>query len=162
MTLAYLQDRVYWVKEGQLLAGAYPGGHQEAIAREKLAWLLDRGVNCFIDLTQENELTPYAPFLPEGVAYHRMAIRDMRVPTTTQMIAILNQIDTAIAEGKTVYTHCWAGRGRTGTVVGCWLARHGVIGQATIEAIARLRGGKRDSPETGEQSDFVRRWDTGK
>lgn len=34
----------------------------------------------------------------------------------------------ALAAGQTVYVHCYGGIGRTGTVVGCWLVRHGLSG----------------------------------
>ena len=36
------------------------------------------------------------------------------------MVAILDSLDTAIADEHTIYLHCWGGIGRTGTVVGCW------------------------------------------
>ena len=39
---------------------------------------------------------------------------------------ILDEIDGAILNGKTVYVHCLGGIGRTGTVVGCYLVRHGI------------------------------------
>ncbi len=35
--------------------------------------------------------------------------------------------------------HCWGGVGRTGTVVGCWLVRHGLDDGDAIARIATLR-----------------------
>ena len=45
-------------------------------------------------------------------------------------------IDEAMSAGKAVYVHCWGGVGRTGTVVGCWLVRHGRTGEQALEQIA--------------------------
>jgi protein-tyrosine phosphatase len=71
-----------------------------------------------------------------------------------------------VAAGRAVYVHCWGGRGRTGTAVGCYLARHGLA--ADDQALAMLRYLRRtdaraeaESPETTAQKDFVRRWRAG-
>ena len=64
-------------------------------------------------------------------------------------------------EGNVVYVHCWAGVGRTGTVVACHLIRHGMQGDEALARIAKLREaiGRYDaSPEMPEQRDLVGRW----
>ena len=55
------------------------------------------------------------------------------------MSRILDDVDAALADGRTVYVHCWGGIGRTGTVVGCWLMRHGLDEGDPIRRIATLR-----------------------
>jgi hypothetical protein len=60
------------------------------------------------------------------VVCDRGAIRDMDVPSREEMAGLLDRIDNAIVAGRTVYVHCRGGLGRTGTVAGCWLARHGI------------------------------------
>ena len=61
--------------------------------------------------------------------HERHSIVDMDVPRSQQQTAgILDAIDKALEDGKNVYVHCWGGIGRTGTVVGCWLVRHGMTG----------------------------------
>ena len=47
------------------------------------------------------------------------------------MAGLLDAIDTAMRDGKTVYLHCWGGVGRTGNVVGCSLVRHGHTGDGS-------------------------------
>ncbi|MFZ1729788.1 MAG: dual specificity protein phosphatase family protein [Bacteroidota bacterium] len=173
-------DRCYYIDE-QLLAGLYPGDLSVASADTKLRALLDAGIDYFIDLTEENEgrmfgrpLVPYKNHLEElasergiDVIHQRWPIVDMGIPEKAQMSAILDDIDRARAQGRRVYVHCLGGVGRTGTVIGCWLARHDVaVGQMALEAIALLRkhrpGRDMDSPQTRQQCSMVREWEVGK
>ncbi|MDO9066499.1 MAG: protein-tyrosine phosphatase family protein, partial [Chloroflexota bacterium] len=94
----------------------------------------------------------------------RLAIPDMGVPRQQTMVTILDTIDQALSAGRMVYVHCWGGVGRTGTVVGCYLVRHGHTGHDALAEIARIwpTMGKAEwhprSPETAEQARFVRDW----
>lgn len=151
----------YWVRPGRLLAGPYPGAWDEETTRDRLKRLLDARVALFVDLTQPGELTPYALYLPPQVQYRRLSITDMEIPDDERMVDILDTIDAALADNQPVYVHCWGGIGRTGTVVGCWLVRHGMAGAAALDEIIRLRGGLLDSPQTDEQARMVRRWREG-
>ena len=163
----------YWVAPGRFVAGEYPGAFSRREAEVKLDALLRAGINHFVDLTEAADgLRSYADTLKElaapvgrSVSYERRAIRDASVPRTPgQMAATLDAIDAAIRDGKTVYVHCWGGVGRTGTVVGCWLVRHGHAGQAALLRIAKwwldVEKNYRHprSPETLEQEDYVRNW----
>ena len=64
---------------------------------------------------------------------------------------------------KPVYVQGWGGKGKTGTVVGCYLARHGMVaGNDVIKRIRELRKETVDcsdhSPETREQINMVINW----
>ena len=157
----------YWVVPGRFLAGEYPGAADAAGARKKIAAFLRAGITTFVDLTEAHELDPYEGLLPaDGVEYRRMSIRDAGVPhARSHMTDILDAIDDALARGRGVYVHCWGGIGRTGTVVACWLRRHGRTGE---EALAELTGfwqtvGKRhrapNTPETPGQVAWVHGWE---
>jgi hypothetical protein len=164
----------YWVVPGRLLAGEYPGSRSDEGARRKVQQLLSAGVTFFLDLTEEGEygLEPYAPLLDEGatpgggpVVHRRMPIPDGGTPTVEEMARILDTIDAAIEGGHTVYVHCWGGIGRTGTVVGCYLVRHGSSGREALDEIARRREGTPDghrrSPENDEQAQRILDWRVG-
>ena len=89
---------------------------------------------------------------------------DVGLPTRAGMYAILDAIDAALAQERRVYLHCFGGVGRTGTVVGCYLVRHGHSG---AQALQELVGWWREvpkstrspySPETRQQEQFVLNW----
>lgn len=148
----------YWVREGRLLAGPLPARGTPANTRLRLQALGEAGVNTWIDLTEEP--SPYREDLPAGAHYRRFPIPDMGVPTHTQMAAILDTIDAELAAGRTVYVHCWGGIGRTGTVIGCWLVRHGTPAEAALSEIEARRG-EPGAPETDEQWAYVLGWKAG-
>ncbi|MGD1992151.1 MAG: dual specificity protein phosphatase family protein [Anaerolineae bacterium] len=156
----------YWIIPNRLLAGPYPGGIRAATARQRVDRFLEAGVTLFIDLTEAGELPPYTQHLDEAAQHVRLPIPDMETPTEEQMAHILDVVDAAIGTRHTVYVHCRAGLGRTGTVVGCFMARHGKDGADALHIIRQLRQNtpypNADSPETAPQRQLVRRWKEGR
>ncbi|WP_204150768.1 dual specificity protein phosphatase family protein [Leptolyngbya sp. CCY15150] len=158
----------YWIVSGAFLAGEYPRDKDDQTSRDKLGRLLDSGVTTFIDLTEADEgLLPYAQWL--GTATHyRFPIQDVSVPSSPQITQdILDTIDHAIDRGELVYLHCWGGVGRTGVIVGCWLARHGHAGPVALDQLHELwkqcpKSRRRRSPETQEQERYILNWEAGK
>ena len=165
----------YWVVPNRLAAGEYPGAkppqHKEAVA--KVTALLDAGIDHCIDLTEpEEELSSYVELANKEarhrgvtIGYERWSIPDVDVPRTPgEMVAILDAIDAALVGEKTVYVHCWGGVGRTGTVIGCWLVRHGSTASEALAQVAEGWQGMEkfnpeiESPEAPRQREYVRNW----
>lgn len=153
----------YWVTE-QFCAGRYPGDLDDAIRDAQVAKMEADGLTYFVDLTKAGELKSYAERLQKG-QHVRMPIRDMNVTSEANYRATLDVIDAAIADGETVYVHCWGGIGRTGTIVGCWLVRHGMEPQAALDQITEWRKENKNrykpSPETAKQRQVVLNWRKG-
>ena len=173
-------NRSYWVVPGKLLAGGYPGSEDPIEEERNLKGLIQAGIRHVISLLEPQEYSrPDDPFplyvdhmesiakkLKISVTYDQISLKDFSVPTERQMVRILNQIDMCIKYDKPVYLHCWGGKGRTGTVIGCYLARHGfAAGNDVIEMIKELRKNTVDyldpSPETREQIKMVLYWNEG-
>jgi hypothetical protein len=173
-------DRCYWIVPNKFLAGAYPGSKDPQEAQEKVSGLVTCGIRHVINLMEEDETNygnerfiPYekllgtvSPTLRVAVAVTRYPIRDLNVPSEKEMIQILNTIDDSIAGALPVYVHCWGGVGRTGTVVGCYLMRHGLAARDDVlDRISVLRRDEvtayRSSPETLDQRLMVQFWALG-
>ena len=155
-----------------MLAGEHPGaisGHEVAA---RIDALLDFGMRQFIDLTEEGErVAPYDATLRERAAargiralHHRFAIRDFGVPSAALMRAALDAAYAAMAAGDPVYVHCWAGIGRTGTVVGCLLREQGLTADEAVGTLAakwrsmEKRHRHPTSPEWPGQFELIETW----
>lgn len=169
----------YVVPGTRLIAGEYPGSppsNPTSDLERKLASFLDVGVTAFVDLTgPDDPLAPYEPTLRAlagrrdvAVSHDRLTIADMDVCDEAHMCEVLDTIDAHLAAGRTVYVHCWGGVGRTGTVVGCWLVRHGRTGIEALAEVGRLfatmtprkvrRHAATGSPQTRAQRAMVKDW----
>jgi ADP-ribosyl-[dinitrogen reductase] hydrolase len=158
----------YWVVPGRVLAGEHPTGRTPDETRERVERLLAAGITSFIDLTFPEELEPYDHELPVDVEYLRKPIRDHGIPVRPEHMAdILGCILHFLRTNRTVYVHCRAGIGRTGTVMGCLLAESGVQGDQALEQLNQLWVKcKRSSswpsvPETDDQINYIRKWKPG-
>ena len=160
-------ENSYWVVPGKLLAGEYPRDPGEESSLTKLTRLTESGVSAFIDLTQEGEFYPYTQWL--GAETHqRFPIVDSSVPESRELAtAVLDAIDEHIGQGRTVYLHCRWGIGRTGTILGCWLARHGHTGAGALARLNELwqhcpESRHWDCPDTREQERYILNWGEGR
>lgn len=175
--LAVPFPRSFWVVPGKLLAGGLPSDSDPVVRREKLNALLDAGITSIINLMEVDERNRVGGLFPSyeedwvklgrlrglEVEVERRGIELMGVPGVPFMKAILNKMDDRMASGNGVYLHCWGGRGRTGTVIGCWLARHDH--RNPVRELKKLTAHARTHfprlPETSEQSVFIQGWPPG-
>jgi len=162
--------RSYWVVEGRLAAGGYPGQH----GHEMVGELLNAGIDLFVNLTQDvpggtdSHMPRYDDEVEAaGAEVRRFPIPDLGLPTRDLMVQILDTIDAGLDADCGIYVHCWGGSGRTGTAIGCWLRRHDLATpDDVIELMNRLRdgdlgGGHKPTPNTEEQTTFIRAWPKG-
>lgn len=163
----------YWVINGKFMAGSYPATYGEENSRKRIQALLKSGVRTFIDLTQPGDSSsPYSSMLMQEAGeygieaiWKNYAIPDLGIPSKNQMKDVLDEIDQAIYTERIPYVHCMAGIGRTGTVVGCYLVRHGYPAGNVLIQIADLRKDVPswwcNSPEVPEQVKFILGWKEG-
>jgi hypothetical protein len=166
---------------GTLLAGAYPGGRDAKATGERMAALVDAGIHSVINLMSEEETLepaagevffPYEDTLEKigeargiVVEIERYAIEDANTLTEQAMELVLDAIDAEIdGRNSPTFVHCSNGNARTGVVIGCYLARHGIAtGKDALTKLKQLRADDpvfsgRKSPETMTEEKFVLRW----
>lgn len=158
--------RSWWVDD-HLLAGAYAGSKGLEEATAKVSVLLGAGVTLFLDLTtDEDHLKAYEPLIAQldssgRVRRHALPVADLHAPSAAEVQRALGLIDEEAKRGGITYLHCWGGIGRTGSIVGCYLARD-IGGDAALRVLTELRRGSADAdrlaPETDAQRALVRGW----
>ena len=167
----------YYLKTRNIFAGEYPGDKYDEKAQTKINQMVHFGVRHFIDLTEEGELRPYSHLLPKCCTYTRFPIRDVNVPDSVECVSILIAHIQELSKRNNgyVYIHCWGGVGRTGTIVGCYLAEdikkssydQSIAGDVLTENVmGKLRycfsqmpkSSHRVTPETKEQEVFIKKY----
>ncbi|MCW1959213.1 MAG: tyrosine-protein phosphatase [Mycobacterium sp.] len=159
----------WWVIPDRLLATEYPGAKQQEKTARKLAVLREAGIDSFVDLTERGEITwgghpmrPYDGDLDADAGYTRFPIPDQGVISDAGYDAILAHIRAELDAGRVVVVHCWGGKGRTGTVVGCWLIEDERMGYPEVlDRMQELRAGSCKAghpvPDTREQAQVLQR-----
>jgi protein-tyrosine phosphatase len=143
--------------------------------------LLDAGIRSIVDLMLEEEINDrqdgeqYAHYEDrmEALAQERETLVEIQshpidaaaAPPPQEIQLVLDAIDAEI-DGRDSPTliHCSDGHGRTGLIVGCYLARHGVAnGKDVLTKLAELRSvdpalAEQKSPSSIIQERIVTRW----
>ncbi len=141
--------------------------YDEDATVERLESFAALGPITFIDLTGPHFPPPYTDMLPDvakDFEYKRFPTAEMSVPESpARAVEILDAIDDAISRGRIAYVHCLAGVGRTGVVIGCWLARRCGDGEAALERLGELWQTNPDSsfsrtPDTERQARYIQEW----
>ena len=101
--------------ETQLMIGAFP-----------IPWFLrqykQHGIKAVVNTCEEYE-GPLSFYREEQIEQFYMPTVDFTPPSLTDVQQAVDFIEQQIAGGKTVYVHCKAGRGRSATVVLCYLIK---------------------------------------
>ena len=138
-----------WVLPGELAGMPMPAcTAQDAVA------LRQRGVGALVNLTRRS--WPERALAEAGLAYLWLPIADFRPPTPGQVDDFVRLCDAQVGAGRAVAVHCLAGRGRTGTMIACYLVHRGMAAAAAIERVRRARA---QSVETREQERAVHRYE---
>ncbi len=153
----------YYLNTRNIFAGEYPGDKYGEKTEKKINQMVHFGVRHFIDLTEEGELHPYSHLLPKGCTYTRFPIRDVDVPDSMESVSCLiaHIQELSKRDDGYVYIHCWGGVGRTGTIVGCYLADDNF--DSTMNKLRNCfsqmpKSSHRVTPETKAQETFIKKY----
>ena len=146
--------RFHWVIPGKLAGMSLPG--HAALLEEDLADLHTRGVRAIATLTEDP--LDEGPIASAGLVARHFPIEDFDVPTLKQTDDFCRWVDERIAAGEPVGVHCFAGLGRTGTMIACWLVREAdANAERILTTIRRIEPG---FVQTAQQEAFVAVWES--
>mmetsp|Transcript_4622 Transcript_4622/g.6452 ORF Transcript_4622/g.6452 Transcript_4622/m.6452 type:complete len:202 (+) Transcript_4622:72-677(+) len=119
-----------WVIKGRVIAGAYPGHQNETEHREVIQQIIHKGnVTTFVCLQTEKELGRFRSYkevaltFKEDLQFVHFPIADQNIANFDAVYHLVEDLKSRLHNGEVLYIHCWGGHGRTGTIIGCLLAR---------------------------------------
>jgi dual specificity protein phosphatase-like protein len=137
----------WWPVAPRLGGGAGIGFGEGLTTQEHVALLEEQGVRAILSLTAE-------PQVPQnGWARKLHPLPGMMPPRDmVEMETLVAWVEAQRSQG-TVYVHCLAGKGRTGTVLAGWLMKQ--RRWTATEAINHLRARQPSAVESPEQEQFL-------
>lgn len=100
-------------------------------------FLKDQGVDAIVSLTER----PLDPMIVDefGFEYRHIPVVDFDAPSMEQVDDFIRFMLRMKAERKPTVVHCAAGRGRTGTMLACYLVALGRTAEAALREVRKLR-----------------------
>jgi len=142
-----------WVLENEL------AGSQGPASFEDLSYLHHQGVRAVIRMEERtiaadtgNQVDLVDMFEP---------VPDFTPPELEQIQRMVEFIDDQLRDHRPVAVSCYAGIGRTGTVLACYLVHRGEVPDEAIFRVRELRRGSIQTPEQEEVVFKYARWANG-
>lgn len=125
-----------------------------------LAWLSRNGIQALVRLAHEEETGLTA----SDIERHSMhdfyePVADWNAPAQVQLDRIIAFVTTSIGRNHPVAVSCGAGRGRTGTVLACYLVGKGLGAQLAIEQLIAVRPCSNEILQVPGQRDAIVEFD---
>ena len=141
-----------WVLDNEL------AGSQGPVNRQDLLFLYQQGVRAVIRMEERTIPADSGGYV--DIVDLFVPVRDFTPPDQAQIQRMIDFIDEqAVRNDRPVVVSCYAGIGRTGTVLACYLVTRGFEPADAINEVRRLRPG---SIQTPEQEAAVREYADGR
>src|SRR5690606_39059088 len=137
-----------WIVDGVIAGMSIPKTNGQIRA------LHDLNIGLVVTLTEQEEGPDLEIFNSVSIERLILSIPDFGVPTIDQVDKFIEKSKKILkSKGKATVVHCWGGKGRTGTMLACWLLAN--KNMKSVAAINLVRAKRPGSIETDEQIKFV-------
>jgi atypical dual specificity phosphatase len=122
-----------WLEKGRVAGCRGPRTHKD------LDYLSSSGIRALVRLTQEDIGISVADVHASGLEDCHEPVEDCTAPLPDQVDRIVRFIVSCVEAGKPVAVSCGAGRGRTGTILACYLIARGDSAENAMQRVIRER-----------------------
>jgi atypical dual specificity phosphatase len=139
--------KLNWVIPGKLAGSSFP------LSNDLLS-LPNLNITLIVNLTSRGLPNNLKKQLRENnVEFKRFAIPDFGLPTPKIIQQYLQSVCKTLQQNQAVLTHCIAGCGRTGTMIGLLLVTHGYSSEKALKTIHDVLG--KECPDTKKQTRLI-------
>jgi len=148
-----MANRFHWILEGKVAGMELPGSIDPLI--DDLMFLMKQDIDTIVTLTEEPH--PRDSHLARRFTWIHFPIDDFSIPNVADAYELIRQVHARVTAGHRAVFHCYAGIGRTGTMLACYMVFS--TGQAASGVIPWLRTIDRAYIQTPGQEDFVKEFE---
>ena len=125
------------------------------ICEEEIYWLREAGIEVIVSLDLDFDDSVLDAIKKTGIEHVIIEIQELAAPSTNQMLKFVEVVKWAKERGKKVLVHCFAGCGRTGTMLAALLVYEGY---APMDAVREVRKVRPCSIESYEQLEAIKKF----
>ena len=111
-----------WIIPGKVAGSSMPKREEQIRGFEEF------GIKTVINMMDENEVK-LSIYKNSPIIHHIFGIPNRTAPSIQMMDTIMSIMEDTVALGGSVLVHCGGGVGRAGTVLACYILKHGVSGK---------------------------------
>ena len=134
-----------WVIDNKLAGSGIPTNEKE------MKWLYNKQKIKTIVTIREEPLP--SKWIKSNIDYKYVKSNDLEVPAMEEIIKAIDFIDIQIEKNKPVMVHCLAGKGRTGTILACYILKKDKL--KAIDAIKKIRSVRPGSIQSEIQEETI-------